>query len=83
MSRVLCVDERNIKRRAHYQKNEKARKKINEYNRQYYQRKKEEICEKARLDKVECPYCLGVLYHRRFLPTHIKNRHPMVCVSDF
>ena len=64
--------------REHYMKN---RERILEKKREYYHNNKDEICFKYRIDKVECPLCIGVLYRRSYLQKHLETRHNKTCVS--
>ena len=60
--------------RAHYAKH---REEINARRRAAYHLHRDEILAKAAADRVACPLCQGITFHRAYLTKHIQNRHKL------
>ena len=45
--------------------------------RERYLNQRTAILERMKNDRVECPFCANITFHRTYLPKHIKNRHKL------
>ena len=46
-----------------------------ERRKEYYIKNRDAILKKHSENRVPCPFCIGITYHKSYILTHLENRH--------